>query len=264
MSVNSGTLAHANDLSGFQAPTDSTPDLSETQDTVKGLAVVASSHQAVVTNVMSVAASTGIAIMINPISSVLSGSTNAYISGASIDTRLTSAGLLPQIDVAASSFSYSGAFGAGIVPPTGTGGGGATIISTTMSRTTMAYITNSTVGSLSSTTTPTVAGVTVKSNAGQDASSIGVGFNTGSVALNVFTATTEAYVDGGALTASSLTVNAKDTTGIYSAGGSAAYGSQAAAAPRSWSRSRRTAPKLMSVTSSTIRAMAPRTPLRSI
>ncbi|WP_426609924.1 leukotoxin LktA family filamentous adhesin [Bradyrhizobium sp. McL0616] len=230
LSVNSGTLAHANDLSGFQAPTDSTPDLSETQDTVKGLAVVASSHQAVVTNVMSVAASSGIAIMINPITSVLSGSTNAYISGASIDTRLTSAGLLPQIDVAASSFSYSGAFGAGIVPPTGTGGGGATIISTTMSRTTMAYITNSTVGSLSSTTTPTVAGVTVKANAEQDASSIGVGFNTGSVALNVFTATTEAYVDGGAMTASSLTVKANDTTGIYSAGGSAAYGSQAAAA----------------------------------
>jgi hypothetical protein len=229
LSVNSGTLAHANDLSGFQAPTDNTPDLSETQDIVKGLAVVASSHQAVVTNVMTVAAGTGISIMINPITSVLSGSTNAYISGASIDTRLTSAGLLPQIDVAASSFSYSGAFGAGIVPPTGTGGGGATVISTTMSRSTMATITNSAIGSLSSTTTPTVGAVTVKSNAEQDASSIGIGFNTGSVALNVFTATTEAYVDGGAMTASSLTVNAYDTTGIYSAGGSAAYGSQAAA-----------------------------------
>ena len=197
---------------------------------MKGLAVVASSHQAVVTNVASLAAGSGINVMVNPITSVLSGSTNAYISGASIDTRLTSAGLLPQIDVAASSFSYSGAFGAGIVPPTGTGGGGATIISTTMSRTTMAYITNSTVGSLSSTTTPTVAGVTVKANAEQDASSIGIGFNTGSVALNVFTATTEAYVDGGAMTASSLTVNALDTTDIYSAGGSAAYGSQAAVA----------------------------------
>jgi filamentous hemagglutinin family protein len=228
LSVNSGTLAHANDLSGFQRPTDTTPDLSETQDTVKGLAVVASSHQAVVTNVMTVAAGTGISIMINPITSVLSGSTNAYIDGASIDTRLTSAGLLPQIDVAASSFSFSGAFGAGIVPPTGTGGGGATVISTTMSRTTMATITNSTVGSLSSTTTATVGAVTVKANAEQDASSIGVGFNTGSVALNVFTATTEAYVDGGAMTASSLIVNANDTTAIYSAGGSAAYGSQAA------------------------------------
>ncbi|MBR0688118.1 leukotoxin LktA family filamentous adhesin [Bradyrhizobium manausense] len=228
LSVNSGTLAHASDLSGFQAPTDNTPDLSETQDIVKGLAVVASSHQAVVTNVMTVAAGTGISIMINPITSVLSGSTKAYIDGASIDTRLTSAGLLPQIDVAASSFSYSGAFGAGIVPPTGTGGGGATVISTTMSRTTMATITNATVGSLSSTTTATAGAVTVKANAEQDASSIGVGFNTGSVALNVFTATTEAYVDGGGMTASSLTVNAYDTTAIYSAGGSAAYGSQAA------------------------------------
>ncbi|KJC41165.1 leukotoxin LktA family filamentous adhesin [Bradyrhizobium sp. LTSP857] len=229
LSVNSGTLAHANDLSGFQAPTDSTPDLTETQDTVKGLAVVASSHQAVVTNVVSLAAGNGINIMINPITSVMSGSTNAYIDGASIDTRLTSAGLLPQIDVAASSFSYSGAFGAGIVPPTGSGGGGATIISTTMSRTTMATITNATIGSVSSTTTPTVGAVTVKANAEQDASSIAVGFNTGSVGLNVFVATTEAYVDGGAMTASSLTVTANDTTGIYSANGSAAYGSQAAA-----------------------------------
>ncbi|MEH2493083.1 leukotoxin LktA family filamentous adhesin [Bradyrhizobium sp. AZCC 2230] len=228
--VNSGTLAHASNLSGFQAPTDHTPDLSEIQDIVRGLAVVASSHQAVVTNVMTIAAGTGISIMVNPITSVLSGSTNAYIDSASIDTRLTSAGLLPQIDVAASSFSYSGAFGAGIVPPTGTGGGGATVISTTMSRTTLAYVTNSTVGSLSSTPSATVGAVTVKANAEQDASSIGVGFNTGSVALNVFTATTEAYVDGGAMTASSLTVNAMDTTAIYSAGGSAAYGSQAAVA----------------------------------
>ncbi|MBR1087140.1 leukotoxin LktA family filamentous adhesin [Bradyrhizobium manausense] len=230
LSVNSGTLANASNLSGFQRPTDNTPDLTETQETVKGLAVVASSHQAVVTNVMTIAAGSGISVMVNPITSVLSGSTNAYISGASIDTHLTSAGLLPQIDVAASSFSYSGAFGAGIIPPTGNGGGGATVISTTMLRTTMATITNSTVGSVSSTTTPTVGAVTVKANAEQDASSIGVGFNTGSVALNVFTATTEAYVDGGGMTASSLTVKALDTTGIYSAGGSAAYGGQAAAA----------------------------------
>ena len=92
----------------------------------------------------------------------------------------------------------------------------------------MAYITNSTVGSLSSTTTPTVGGVTVKSNAEQDASSIAIGFNTGSVGLNVFQATTEAYFDGGSLTASSLTVNATNNTGIFSANGSGAYGSQAA------------------------------------
>ncbi len=45
-------------------------------------------------------------------------------------------------------------------------------------------------------------------------------FNTGSVGLNVFQATTEAYVDGGALTAASLTVNATNNTGIFSANGS--------------------------------------------
>ncbi|WP_441254224.1 leukotoxin LktA family filamentous adhesin [Bradyrhizobium sp. 613_E4_N2_2] len=227
LSVNSGSLVHAFDLGTAHAPTDTTPDLTETQDTVRGLTVVASSHQAVVTNVASVAASSGIAIMINPITNVMSGQTRAYIDSASIDTRLTSSTLAPQIEVAASSFSYSGAFGAGIVAPTGNGGGGATIISTTMQRGTFAYITNSTVGGAQSSS-PTVGAVTVKANAEQDASSIAIGFNTGSVGLNVFQATTEAYVDGGALTAASLTVNATNNTGIFSANGSGAYGSQAA------------------------------------
>ena len=219
LSVNNGTLVHAFDLGAAHAPTDSTPDLSENQDILRGLAVVASSHQAVVTNVASVAASSGIAIMINPITNVMSGETRAYIDSASIDTRLTSSTLAPQIEVAASSFSYSGAFGAGIVAPTGNGGGGATIISTTMQRGTFAYITNSTVGGVQSSS-PTVGAVTVKANAEQDASSIAIGFNTGSVGLNVFQATTEAYVDGGALTAASLTVNATNNTGIFSANGS--------------------------------------------
>nr|WP_249153855.1 leukotoxin LktA family filamentous adhesin [Bradyrhizobium diazoefficiens] len=227
LSVNNGTLVHAFDLGTAHAPTDTTPDLTENQDTVRGLAVVASSHQAVVTNVASLAASSGIAIMINPITNVMSGATRAYIDGAAVATRLTSSTLAPQIVVAASSFSYSGAFGAGIVPPTGTGGGGATVISTTMSRSTFATITNATVGGVQSSS-PTVGAVTVKANAEQDASSIAVGFNTGSVGLNVFQATTEAYVDGGALTATSLTVNANNNTGIFSANGSGAYGSQAA------------------------------------
>ncbi|WBL81227.1 leukotoxin LktA family filamentous adhesin [Bradyrhizobium xenonodulans] len=226
LSVNNGSLAHAVDLGGFQAPTDNTPDLTESQDTVRGLAVVASSHQAVVTNVASLAASSSIAIMINPITNVMSGSTRAYIDSAAIETRLTSSTLAPQIEVAASSFSYSGAFGAGIVWGS-SGGGGATIISTTMSRGTFAYITNATVGGVSSSS-PTVGAVTVKANAEQDASSVAVGFNSGSVGLNVLQATTEAYVDGGALTASSLTVNANNYTGIASANGSGAYGSQAA------------------------------------
>ncbi|MCD9105786.1 leukotoxin LktA family filamentous adhesin [Bradyrhizobium japonicum] len=227
LSVNNGTLVHAFDLGAAHAPTDSTPDLTENQDILRGLAVVASSHQAVVTNVASVAASSGISIMINPITNVMGGATRAYIDSASIDTRLTSTTLAPQIEVAASSFSYSGAFGAGIVAPTGNGGGGATIISTTMQRETFAYITNATVGGVQSSSA-TVGAVTVKANAEQDASSIAIGFNTGSVGLNVFQATTEAYVDGGALTAASLTVNATNNTGIFSANGSGAYGSQAA------------------------------------
>lgn len=222
LALNSGTLANAVDLGAFNAPTATTPDLTETQDHIKGLAVVASSHQAVVTNVGSVAASDGIAIMVNPITNVMSGTTSASIDGASIDTRLTSSTLLPQVDVAASSFSYSGAFGFGAT--IGTAGGGATVISTTMDRATFATITNATVGGTAGTS-PTLGAVIVKANAEQDASTIAIGFNAGSVGLNVFLATTKAYVDGGSLTASSLAVAANDSTGIASANGSAAYGS---------------------------------------
>ena len=228
LSVNSGTLAQPLNIGAFNAPTDDTPDLSETQETVRGLAVVASSHQAVVANVASLGASSGVTIMINPIVNVMAGSTYAYIDSASINTRLTSATLAPQVDVAASSFSYAGTFGLGIVAPTGTLGGGATIISTTMSRETFAYITNATVGgtvTAGGVYSPTVGAVTVKANAEQDASSVAVGFNSGSVGLNVFNATTEAYVDGGSLTGTSLAVKAKDTTGIASASGSGSYGS---------------------------------------
>ena len=227
LSVNGGTLANAVNLGSFSAPTDNTPDLTENQDTVTGLAVVASSHQAVVTNVASLAASSGVSIMVNPIVNVMAGATNAYIDSASIDTRLTSTAPAPQIDVAASSFSYSGAFGLGIVAPTGTAGGGATIVSTTMERTTQAYIVNATIGDLISSSAA-VGAVTVKANAEQDASSVAVGFNSGSVGLNVFNATTEAYVDGGSVTAASLRVNAKDSTGIASANGSGSYGSAVA------------------------------------
>jgi hypothetical protein len=227
LSVNSGTLAHPLNLGNFNAPTDNTPDLSETQEAVRGLAVVASSHQAIVTNVASLAASSGVSIMVNAIINVMSGSTNAYIDGASIDTRLTSATLAPKIDVAASSFSYGGTFGLGIVAPTGTAGGGATIISTTMSRATFADVINSTVGGVVGSS-PTVGAVTVKANAEQDASSVAVGFGSASVGLNVFIATTEAYVDGGSLTGTSLSVIAKDSTGIASANGSGAYGGTAA------------------------------------
>jgi hypothetical protein len=47
LSVDSGTLVHAIDVSSIDPPTAQTPDMSETQTAVSGLAVVATSHQAV-------------------------------------------------------------------------------------------------------------------------------------------------------------------------------------------------------------------------
>ncbi len=67
LSVNNGTLVHAFDLGRRpRADRPRRPTSPRTRTSVRGLAVVASSHQAVVTNVASVAASSGIAISDQP------------------------------------------------------------------------------------------------------------------------------------------------------------------------------------------------------
>ena len=258
LSVNSGTLAHAVNLGSFNAPTDNTPDLSETQQAVRGLAVVASSHQAIVANVASLAASTGVSIMANVIVNVMGGSTNAYIDSASIDTRLTSTTLAPQIDVAASSFSYAGTFGLGIVAPTGTAGGGATIISTTMSRSTFADITNSTVGGVVGSS-PTVGAVTVKANAEQDAS-----LDRGRLQQRLGRAERlprhHRGLCGWRRADRRLRCRSSPTTAPASPPptAQAPMAARSRSAPPSWSRSAPTRPKPMSATNSTTRATAPR------
>ena len=93
-----------------------------------------------------------------------------------------------------------------------------------------AYITNATVGDyilergreLKKATSPSR-----RNGRAGPASSVAVGFNSGSVGLNIFRAATRQglrrrRLDHGRL---DLTVNAKDSTGIASANGSGAYGS---------------------------------------
>ncbi|HTM76102.1 MAG TPA: hypothetical protein VL133_00525, partial [Devosia sp.] len=109
--VNSGTLANgAFNVSTADDPSAALPDLSETQVAVDGLAVVASSHQAIVIDAVTLGLSfepfVGDAAALTAVSNVAGGSTLAYINGSSVDTRLTASGGA-DVRVGASSQTYS-------------------------------------------------------------------------------------------------------------------------------------------------------------
>ncbi len=96
-------------LAAANNPSAALPDLSEQQHALKGLAVVASSHQAIVADAVTLGLSiepiTGDALALVPVTNLMSGTTAAYIDSAKIDTRLTTAaaGELPEVYVGASS-----------------------------------------------------------------------------------------------------------------------------------------------------------------
>lgn len=226
--VNSGTLANGGfNVSTADNPSAALPDLSETQIAIKGLAVVASSHQAIVTDAVTLGLSVepfvGDAAALTAVSNVAGGSTLAYIRGSSIDTRLASSGTA-DVRVGASSQTYSrnliisGALAGGFA---GAGAGSGT----NLTRTTKASITSSTVGGSNKPNS-----VTVAANSTQVSSNVVVGLAIGfgggaaSVLVNKFSADTEAYVDGGSITSNSLAVNARSTNGFFAAAGAGAAG----------------------------------------
>ncbi len=157
------------------------------------------------------------------VSNVAGGSTFAYINGGSIDTRLAASGGT-DIYVGASSQTYSntlivsGAIGGGFA---GAGAGSGT----NLTRTTKAYVTNATVGG---TNKPN--NVTVRASSTQVSSNIVIGLAIGfgggaaSVLVNKFSADTEAYIDGGSVTASGLAVNASSVNGFFAAAGAGSAG----------------------------------------
>jgi hypothetical protein len=226
--VNSGTLANGVfNVSTADDPSAALPDLSETQIAVDGLAVVASSHQAIVTDAVTLGLSVepfvGDAAALTAVSNVAGGSTLAYINGSSVSTRLAASGGT-DIYVGASSQTYSrnliisGALAGGFA---GAGAGSGT----NLTRTTKAYVTSSTVGGSNKPNN-----VTVTANSTQVSSNVVIGLAIGfgggaaSVLVNKFSADTEAYVDGGSITSNGLAVNAKSTNGFFAAAGAGAAG----------------------------------------
>lgn len=151
LSVDSGVLVNPIDVSSIDPPTATTPDMSEVQATVSGLAVAATSHQAVVTNAVTLGISTGsTGIALVPVVNLMGGTTSAYIDNAAIDTRLgadpTAVGYhAPDIYVGASSHTVVQNLVAAIAFGPDFGGAGAASANR-LERTTDAHVTNATIG----------------------------------------------------------------------------------------------------------------------
>jgi hypothetical protein len=246
--VNKGQLAHAVDVGTASRPGDTAPDLSEMQQIVNGLAIAASSHQAVVTNALSAGLASSVGAGLTPVTNLMGGTTRVYVDGAAIDTRLTAATNAPQIELLASSFSYAGNFALGSALG-GSNGGGAAAVGLRMDRKTYATMTNATVGTVAvqtDTTTsngtgiitrtyvPVVGAVRARAVDEQDASNIvtagGFGGSAGvaaSGAVTLYNADTQAYVAGSRVTAQSLAVAASSTNGLFVATGAGAMGGAA-------------------------------------
>ncbi len=230
ISVNTGTLATPVSLGIDSASALTPPSLTETQQSVHGLAVVASSHQAVTANAVTLGMafqviSAGAAVI--PITNVMSGTTSATIEDSQIDTRLTSTHT-PQIVVTASSQSFAGN---SIVAGAAGGVAGAAANATNqMGRSTIAAITGSTVGTTGGGYTGLGPAVAVKAKAYQGAAdkvigfAIGIGGGAASGIVNVFKADTQAYVDRGVMTAQQLAVTAESASGFFGLAGAGAAG----------------------------------------
>jgi len=154
VAVASGDLAAPIGVGSIQAPSASTPNMAETTVNVSGLAIVATSDQAVVVNAVTLGlafdpVSAGLAV--NVVTDLFGGSTTSGIADAAVDTRLTADPTVanyapPQLDITAASHQYSGNFVlSGAVG--GFGGSGAVAV-THETRATRAYTSNAVIGTL--------------------------------------------------------------------------------------------------------------------
>ncbi|WP_342363801.1 leukotoxin LktA family filamentous adhesin [Terrarubrum flagellatum] len=239
MTIDSGRLANAVDLSAVTSISIAAPDQTMTQRSLHGLGVVAMSSQAVRAN--SVTAGLAIfpvsgAFARVVISNIMGGATSASISDSSIDARLTGAGpAAPDVAVLAGSNSYAATF---IVAGAAGGIAGAgSDAQTIMNRQTSATVTQSTVG----TTTPGYAGpgvqtvdieaLATQAAAGQVVSfAAGIGGAAATGISDSFDATTTASFDGGLVTAKRMIVNAESSNGFNAtaaagSGGAVGFGS---------------------------------------
>jgi hypothetical protein len=212
------------------------PDLSNTKDSINGLAVVASSSQSVgsaslaVSAAINVEAGVSIAASVSPVVNVLGGTTLAEITGASInasgaDNALADVAVIATSTTFAQNFVVSAAGSTGAAAASG-------FVSNIMERETSATVSNATIGSGAAG----VGDVLVRATGRMDSLNIVVGAaigpvgGAGSMIVNVFDADTTAQLAGGSVTARSLTVDGRSRTGFLGAAGAGALGAGVAVA----------------------------------
>ncbi|MDF3983616.1 leukotoxin LktA family filamentous adhesin [Luteibacter sp. PPL554] len=230
LSVDSGTLAHAAALdtsSVHRASDDTAPDLTETTVTVSGLAINASSTQAVATLGASVAAafdpvgSAALSMMAD--ANVLGGTTTASITGAQVNQGDNSgAGATQAVDVRASSHAYDASFVAGVAA-------GATDVAATGAVAVNAFQ-RSTQATVQGADVTARGALDVDAEASQRSVAAVVGLaaaiagGAGTGVVNVFDGTTAALVDRGTVSVGTLDVTANSLTQANMIGGAGAFG----------------------------------------
>ncbi len=219
LSVDSGTLASPLDLGSYNAPTDQTPDLSESKKQLNGLAVKATSGQAVVANAVTAAFSPTVAVALTSITNDLGGETRGAIDGVDINQSLT-LGDTPDVFVGASSHSYAGTFAVSA----------GTLSTNIVKRTTLARVSGANVKA------PGHMDVDAKSSAGASSIVASVALANGETSVglagagivNVFKGTTRSVLNSGMTEAGDLSVTADNKNGFASAAGTLAVAGKAA------------------------------------
>jgi hypothetical protein len=233
LAISSGAMVTAPDLSTPTGPSTTFPDLAMAQRNVRGLAVIATSRQAVMAN----AVTAGIALF--PLSgavgyvtirNTLGGETLASIDGSTIDTRLSGGQNPTAIVVDAASHSYAGSYI--VVGAIGGVAGAGADAQTTLRRRTSASLNNSITGTIATSQAGLggVGAVQVAATSSQSSTGQTIGFSVGGLGaaasglVNSFEAVTTASVDQGLLNAASLRVTADSTNGFHGVAGVGAAG----------------------------------------
>ncbi|WP_168192777.1 leukotoxin LktA family filamentous adhesin [Undibacter mobilis] len=226
--IDNGVLANTIDPSDVVTPA-STLNLNNGTQTLKGIAVVATSAQKAQTvSALLSASSNGLAIAANAVTNVMGGRTSAEVLASDLNTHLQS-GDVSAVQVTASSASFANNLVLGISDSGGSAAGTAALNINTMNRTTVARVFGTDIGS----STVAAGAVGIKANAFQSASSnvLGAAGSGGSAAIsgsslaNIFQSTTQAIFEQGTVRAGAMSVTAAGLNGFFGAVGAGSVGS---------------------------------------
>ena len=226
--IDNGALANAIDPSEEVLPA-STVNLNNGTQSIKGIAVIATSAQRAQTvSALLSASSNGLALAANAVTNVMGGRTAAEVLSSDLNTHLQ-IGDVAAVQVTASSASFANNLVIGMSDSGGSAAGTAALNINTMNRTTVARVFGTDIGSA----TVAAGGVGIKANAFQSSSNFVLGAAgsggsaaiTGSSLANIFQSTTQAIFEQGTVRAGAMSVTASGLNGFFGAVGAGSVGS---------------------------------------